>query len=539
MSFKVPFLRVLAIAAIVPSFVFSEAVIGRADFVEGLAQRQKVSESTPKRLRFGSSIYQSDRVMTDAQSKVIVRLATDNSTITIAENADVQISNLVENDGKGAFRARRIDINKGHVNFAVHKLKKNEKFEFRTGTATASIRGTEGFVGGEKVFFAGLKSGKLEIATNDGKKTAFIGAGETVFGKDSLVVVKLESSGEYGFAQKLEEILSDTNFVINEVLTKMHKADAEFQSRSQAVIDSVVSSVVPENNFSVTTTSPVDVCNDGFKVEGIYNTVDESAMLVLKLGSYTSGNLIRMTDGNPHSFAQSVQVNDVNGLWKEKKAVLSFRSSTVSRDEVFNLNVNKTCSAVNQHAPSVSFVSYDSLRCVANVAVSNMQNDVGILSTSMDGILLREETLTSNAQKRVKLKSGLHEYQFEAVDQASNRNRVTKKLGCYPMKRFSVKVFGNEKERLRVPPPPPGAVDKIMQTLKFQIHLSDNDPQNLYKVTVKQDGKVILKESLTQIQGLDYQVPVELVRDAQTRFDIEVVHKSGFVVKVKKVYEVN
>lgn len=537
MRVQVPFLRVLAIAALIPSIAFSASAAGKVRSTLGSVERQKASESSWKDLRVGASIFQSDCVRTGVESEVIFGLP-DGSSITIAENAEVEMTNLLEEDGMGAFKTR-LDIKKGHINFAVRKLKeKKSVFQFKTGTATASIRGTEGFIGGDKVFFAGLKNGKLEITSDDGKRTVSIGAGETALGRDSLVVVKLASSGEYGFAKKLEKIIADSTKSIDDIVNESQKADAEYQSNEKAVMDSITS-VIPENNFTVMTSSPVEVCNDGFSVEGAYRTNDESAMLILKIGSYTSENLIHAADGAVHSFTQKVQMNDANGLWKEKKATLSFRSSKSSEDKTININVNKTCPAVNQQAPSISFVSYDSLRCVANVSVSKMQNDAGILSVSMDGVSIREDALTQNVQKRVQLKNGVHEYQFAVVDQASNKGSVTKKLGCYPMKRFTVKVFGGEKESLRVPPPPPGVVDKIMQTLQFQIRLPDNEPQNIYKVTVKQAGKVILKESLSQIQGLEYQVPVELTRDAQTRFDIEVVHKSGYVVKVKKVYEVN
>ena len=124
------------------------------------------------------------------------------------------------------------------------------------------------------------------------------------------------------------------------------------------------------------------------------------------------------------------------------------------------------------------------------------------------------------------------------VENDAGRNSVKKTLGCYPMKPFSVKVFGKKYEFLPIPPAPPGAEDIIMQTLQFQIRVPEYDPSFLNKVTVRQDGKVILQERLSQIQNLDYQIPVELKRDHKNRFDIEVIHKSGFAVKTTKVYEV-
>ena len=71
------------------------------------------------------------------------------------------------------------------------------------------------------------------------------------------------------------------------------------------------------------------------------------------------------------------------------------------------------------------------------------------------------------------------------------------------------------------------------------IRLSENDASFLNKVTVRQNGKVILQERLSQIQNLDYQIPVELKRGMKNRFDIEDINKSGYVVKTAKVYEVS
>ena len=91
---------------------------------------------------------------------------------------------------------------------------------------------------------------------------------------------------------------------------------------------------------------------------------------------------------------------------------------------------------------------------------------------------------------------------------------------------------------MQIPPPPPGVADVITQTLQFQIRVPENDPIVLNKVIVRQNGKVILQERLSQIQNLDYQIPVELKRGFKNRFDIEVTHKSGYTVKALKIYEV-
>ena len=91
---------------------------------------------------------------------------------------------------------------------------------------------------------------------------------------------------------------------------------------------------------------------------------------------------------------------------------------------------------------------------------------------------------------------------------------------------------------MKVPPPPKDVADRIMQSLQFRIRVPDNNPENLYKVVVKQNGKVVLQELLSQIHSLDYQIPLELSRGGVNHIDVEVTHKSGYTAKAKKVYEV-
>ena len=98
--------------------------------------------------------------------------------------------------------------------------------------------------------------------------------------------------------------------------------------------------------------------------------------------------------------------------------------------------------------------------------------------------------------------------------------------------------MGEPREPIKVPPPPYGVPDRITQTLQFRIRIPENDPEYLNKVTVKQNGKIILQEQLTQIHTLDYQIPVMLTRNAKNHIEIEVVHKSGYTARAKKDYEV-
>ncbi len=531
------FLRTMMLLAVIPAMAFSAPAVGKVRMTLGEVDRWKAKQNEWNAIKPGVKIYQSDKVRTGVESEVVFGLP-DGSSIMIGEKTIVEMENLFEPNDEGGFETK-INVEKGFLNFAVHKLKnKKSKFIFKTGTATASIRGTEGYIGGEGVFFAGLKTGKLEITPKGSARSVSIVAGETTFGTDSLVVVKLASSGEARFAKRLTKILSDKSKSARVLQEELLKADKAFQEELKTEAEKAAS-MVPENGFIVNTNSPVEVCDDGLMIDGSYRTSDEAASLILKVGNgYTSDNLIRSADGQPHSFSETVVINDENGLWTADKAVLEFKGAGTTSSKTIDLQVNKACTEVNTKSPVASIVSYDSLRCVANVSVVEMQNDAAVLSFEADGSKVSEESLTKNSQKRLKLQKGRHEYVVRVEDQASNKSEVTKTMGCYPNKRFPIDVLGGLKEVLKVPPPPKDIPDRLTQTLQFRIRIPENDPEFLHKVTVRQNGKVILQESLSQIHNLDYQIPVTLSRGAKNHFDIEVVHKSGYVSRAKKDYEV-
>ena len=526
MAYQKILVRMLPLLLIVPGLALAGSDVGKVRQKVGSVARLKVNKDVWDSLKVGSKIYQSDFIRTGMEAILGIQF-TDGSTVSIGENAEVEMSNLFESDGKGAFRTK-LNIRKGFVDFDVKKQIKESTFQFKTGTATASIRGTSGFVGGEDgAFYASLATGKFDIQQKDDGPVMPVVAGETMFGTDSLITLKLASSGKSGFATKVKKVLQETKGDVNKMVQAVKNADAEYQK------------LAAQNNFTVKTASPVGVCNDGFTIEGTYTANDSKASLVVKLGdSYTSDNLARMTDGKSHPFTVKIPVNDANRLWNETSATVLFKSAGVSDSKTIEMNVNKTCSAVNQQAPLIKFIAYDSIACKMQASVENMQDDAGILALLVDGSSVTEEAITKNVLKQFKLNSGVHSYGISVKDQAGNEASLEKKLGCYPVKRFNIEVFGKPKEPLNVPIPPKDYPDNIVRTLQFKIKSPENDPVFLYKVTIKRNGKIILQETLGQIQSLDYQVPLELTRGGQNKFDIEVIHRSGFVAKAKKIFEV-
>lgn len=435
--FKHLSLSCLLLAMVVPVSV-SAAKVGTTRTVIPVAEKSKGSCDDDAKWKSASGkIDSKDCFRTSNEGSIELQLNGDKSILTIEENSTVRIDTLVEQDEDGFFRIKT-NIQKGYMGFNVEK---KNRVHFSTGTAAASIRGTNGAIGGNQTtMFAGLKNGFLWVSDTLTGDSLVISDGETVIGKGQFAVLKLKSSGDINFAKILNELIADSTLSLEDLKAAAISADSAYQES-----------------------------------------------LAAKASAQTP----------------ATEVED---------AVLT--------------------------VPQIKYSSYDSLRCVANVTVSDVQKGTEArVSAVMDGTPISEVSVKRNMPKRLALRSGVHEYEF-VVENDAGRNSVKKTLGCYPMKPFSVKVFGKKYEFLPIPPAPPGAEDVIMQTLQFQIRVPEYDPSFLNKVTVRQDGKVILQERLSQIQNLDYQIPVELKRNHKNRFDIEVIHKSGYAVKTTKVYEV-
>ena len=435
--FKHLSLSYLLLAMVVPVSV-SAAKVGTTRTVIPVAEKSKGSCDDDAKWKSASGkIDSKDCFRTSNECSIELQLNGDKSILRIEENSTVRIDTLVEQDEDGFFKIKT-NIQKGYMGFNVEK---KNRVHFSTGTAAASIRGTNGAIGGNQTtMFAGLKNGFLWVSDTLTGDSLVISDGETVIGKGQFAVLKLKSSGDINFAKKLNELIADSTLSLEDLKAAAISADSAYQDSLAAK----ASAQTPATE------------------------VEDAALKV----------------------------------------------------------------------PQIKYSSYDSLRCVANVTVSDVQKGTEVrVSAVMDGTPISEVSVKRNMPKHLALRSGVHEYEF-VVENDAGRNSVKKTLGCYPMKPFSVKVFGKKYEFLPIPPAPPGAEDVIMQTLHFQIRLPEYDPSFLNKVTVRQDGKVILQERLSQIQNLDYQIPVELKRDHKNRFDIEVIHKSGFAVKTTKVYEV-
>lgn len=608
----------MALMVAVPALA-EKTTTGKVRSVLGDVSRQKVNKVNWTALRVGAKVEQSDKIRTEIESQAIINLP-DGSSISIEENSIVIFDELVAKDGSQRLSA---NVQKGKIRFDVQKQKGADSFfGFRTGTATAAVRGTAGVIGqtshGKPI--AALREGKLEISIAN--NTVNINGGETaVPNGDSFVVLQLASSGDLDFLNKIDSLLDDTTKSLDQIKSSIQSLDSVYSANLKAAADTLGCSFesvpdtvntpfltirgtckpgifveigaerietteetfqftpawdaetfgakkfpvscfvgkvslpcgyittnyakaakpvakVEKKEFKLTTKSPVKVCKTGaVTLEGTFDETEKDATLFVKLGNYTSPNLFPLSHGG--KFSYTIAVSDRIGNWDATSATAEFHSANGDKVETVAVEVDKSCAKVNQENPIINFQRHDSTRCEASVSLANIKGDIVLLSMAIDGAPAKETSFDKDVFTTFKLQPGSHKYTFKAVDRAGNKAELTKTLGCFPKANTAISINGGNYELVRMPPPAKGAKSGITENLRFKVtNVPQQDPAQIKKITIKQNGKNVVQLQNKQINDLHFDIPVELVRDKKTIIKIEVVMKSGKILNATKTYEV-
>lgn len=138
---------ILACFLLVPGLASAQEVVGVVERIAGQASRTGEEGTAP--LALGSPIHRQEGIRTATGSRLLIRFI-DNSTLTLGEEAQIYIDDLVFSREDGAVQSQRIDIFRGVFGFVSGEVGKvaRQNVSLRTPVATIGIRGTE-FVGGE------------------------------------------------------------------------------------------------------------------------------------------------------------------------------------------------------------------------------------------------------------------------------------------------------------------------------------------------------------------------------------------------------
>ena len=201
---------------------FPLAAAGKIRFAIG--DERKIIDTKGKETdaKTGGKVREKDKIRTGIEAQVIVALP-DGSIISVEENSLVEFTNLQSSNGVQSAQA---DVKQGKVRFDAQKQKGKSKLQFKTGTATAAIRGTDGIAGistkGFSVF--GLNSGNMDIKDDCGASGS-INAGELMIvhgGKCNLQKIQTPNAGDGNVVDKVMAAVDEANGEIdNATLQKL------------------------------------------------------------------------------------------------------------------------------------------------------------------------------------------------------------------------------------------------------------------------------------------------------------------------------
>lgn len=219
MRFSIKFKALTIFLAVFISFSMgANTKNGKIRFAVGDARLIVASTNKERPAKIGDKVKDHDKIRTKTEARVVVQLP-DGSTIAVEENSLVEFTKIVLENGN---QQSLTEVIQGKIQFYAQKQTKNSTFMFKSGTATAAIRGTDGIVAitKDKQPVIGLNTGKMDVNDIDGTKIS-IGAGELMFKapKGGLVKMELPNAGNTLLIDKLIKNLEDTTATL-ETITK-------------------------------------------------------------------------------------------------------------------------------------------------------------------------------------------------------------------------------------------------------------------------------------------------------------------------------
>jgi len=607
-----------------------------------------------KQINFGNRVREKDQIRTGIESYVTIALS-DGSSITVQENSLVEITTLQAEDG---IQTALTDVKTGKVRFDAQKQHSNGSFKFKTATATAAIRGTDGVFGNtikSRTTILSLFSGNGLFKVNSSGKECNVNGGQTAFMKgDNCQTIDAKTSGMDEFVQALDSLLANDTLSEEQLNKAIQHLDTTLQKQIQeakkaltcnfealedtitvnsltlkgscndgiklsisgATIENTTNgfeyqtswassaegpkkfnatctgslelpcksskkskkiqtckkeitidcgtlttyykppqdTVAPQDStaqdtaktdsvvakpFAVTTPSPVNVCDPGaVTIEGTFDQTDPQGILTVTVGNKKSPNLVpRSANGE---FSYTTSISDQAGNWNEKKAVVEYSGKSGNHKASVDLDISKSCKQVNMNRPVLNFVSANANKCTALFTLAEANDDIVLVENTLDGTTVNEKTYRQDSKIEISLESGIHEYSLKAKDQADNTTTLTKKLACYPNKKPRIEFTGKDTETLNPPPPPPNSQNTILKSLRFRItEVDKQDPAQVKRIKVTQDGKSLLDLSTNQIDDLNFSIQITLSRSSTSVVKVYVEMMNGMKITKTKTYKVN
>lgn len=479
---------------------------GKVRSVLGDVSYQKKGKSNWTALRVGAKVQDGYMIQTYTESGVQIALP-DASVISIEENALVEFSQVKFDRDT---RISDVKILKGLLRFDAQKQKGNSTFAFRTGTMTASIRGTDGTIGlteGGQPYGA-LNTGEM-VMENNGQEVSVKAQQFVAFRKDKpAVVIDAKNASDPEFVKKLGETLDDTTksdeaiqAQAKELDQKIEIRNEDLKSKYKCVIDSLPSLVsVDSIEVGVTCTAGVRVSIGSESFE-------------------SNGSKLRFTPSWERS------------AFGDKKFLVncSAEGSIFECGRIaFTYRVDRT----------VRLIGSDEGKCVANFATSGFDENEASLSIFKDDSLLQKIVTDKDMSGSFNLIPGDHVYKLvaENVDSATTvAGTVIQAMKCFPVTNVQIDIRGGNREVMKRKVSQGAA---IYPQIEFDLlDVPGNDSTLVEEVYVTVDGQNFAVVPVASSAGLGYKAELKIPRGKSKIVKIAVVMRSGETAYASKIYE--
>ena len=502
MMFK-KYIAAWAIMAVTLSFAAPQSAKVRS--VLGDVSLKKKGQGDWSSLRVGAKVQDKDLIQTDMESNVLISMP-EGSTISIEENALVEFTQvLFMKDSQNS----EVNIKKGLLRFNAQKQTgKKSQFKFKTGTMTASIRGTDGTIGvtegGQS--FGALNTGAMDMEEN-GQKVSVKAKQYVAFRKGKPpVVVEAKNAGDPDFAKKLGAAIDDTTKSDADIQSQAKELDAKIEKRNQDLKSKFACKFEPVP--AVVKTDSVEIfvtCTPGMQVS---------------IGSerYESeGKRIRFV---PKWSRGAIGAKKFDAMCTVDNA--TFECGSVS----FKYRIDRT----------VKVIKSDVGNCEALYTTSGYTDNEGKLSIYTGDSLLKSLVLErDNPAAALKLLPGTRVYKFVPENAPDFNGTIERELKCYPKSGVQVNIRGGSRETLK---------KKVSQgsvmypEIQFDVeNVINNDPAGIKSVDVVVAGKNFETKFIPSQTGIGYSATVQIPRGKMTTVKIKVNMLSGETVLATKVYE--
>ncbi len=451
----------------------------------GSSKYLKAKSDMWKALHVGQNVGDNDQIMTETESEVVLN-TTDGTVLIISENSTVEFNTEFKSNIKGEVN---VFIRNGNIQFDVQK-QKNNQFNFKTGTATASIRGTAGFVGSlDGQMVASLKEGLVEVKDAKGRSSN-IAQNQTLLVTKSgdAKTIQLESSGTTALFAALETMVKEGG------LDNVEELEKSLQSFDAGYVEE-------RNKFQENLT---------FAPVAIPKAVRQpSVTLKAKLTPGVFVTVMGVTDTVPAS-------GDYERTFSwDPKAVGTKRFMAICSDGTVEVQCNTWSTEYVDPASS---------------------EEVPVEEPEADTLAKADSAVVDSAVAPVEeAKAPVEE--AKAVEPPAKK-LIVRKTTAPADTALKLVIKLNDKsdfaatEVIKVPKRKKEAIANMKITLSGIV---EEDLSKVESITIYRDSVVV--ETITELSDLIYQYPVQLAKNQTAGIDVVAKLKNGANYKAHTVYE--